>query len=246
MIKKKYYYQTSRYVSFKVIDAVVTPTLYLQPDVIYVNGVSVNFTYSSNTVSLTDPISGTITLVIEKSGYDSDTSIRTYKTLNGNTISLTPIQQEGDGVCKVEWTQGNNKIDFDSHLLIYNGNSLLDEIYYNDETYSDENIDVSLDHDDRGTTGYDFGGNETITIRPVYSGYKYIFILLDYKNKGTSSATELSSRNSICKITIGSDTYTFNAPTGQSGQFWEVFSIENGVVTTINSITGTNTYGITV
>lgn len=246
MIKKKHYYQTSRYVSFKVIDAVVTPTLYLQPDVIYINGVSVNFTYSSNTVFLTDPISGTITLVIEKSGYDSDTSVRTYKTLNGNTISLTPIQQEGDGVCKVEWTQGDNKIDFDSHLLIYNGNTLLDEVYYSDKTYTDSNTDISLDHDDTGSGSQDFGGNETITIQPLYTGYKYIFVMLDYTNRSSSAATQLSSRNTVCKITIGPDTYTFNAPTGQSGQFWEVFSIENGVVTTINSITGTNTYGITV
>ena len=91
---------------------------------------------------------------------------------------------------------------------------------------------ANLDRDD--TTSY---GPETITITSAING-NYIYGVHDFSNQNSSTSTALSNSDCNVSVYVGETLLRkFNIPTGESGTFWEVFSIdENYNITPINEI----------
>lgn len=254
-MKKKYYYKSRVVVSFYVIDARATPTVYINPDSITINGGTASYMYNSSThlITMSVPASGSFAVVVGEAGYVTSASLTyTANILNGDTIQLVP-ESVGEYSSLISWNQsveGAETVDFDSHMLIFDGATKLGETYYPSEhkVFTDSNTVVTLDHDD---TSGQYNGNETTTINPYYNNYKYVFVVLDFSHKSAPSSAELTNaaRNLTCQYVVGSSAVavrTSDATVEAQGQYWEVFEINNGVVTVINKITDVNTYGITV
>lgn len=253
-MKKKYYYRnkTTEIVSFYVIDAIQTdPTVYLEPDVIQLNGSPVTISYDSTTnlITMEVPYGSNFNIVVSKSGYKTSDSLPyTSQTLNHATIQLVPIVP-GQTAALLSWYDpSGNTVDFDSHMMIYNGTEKIGEITYQQSyrVFEDANTKVSLDHDDVDETEYN--GNETTTINPLYSGYKYVLVILDWTHKDNPSTSELATRNAICQYVPdqgnGKTIEAANATVVAAGPYWEVFEINNGIMTEINKITDQNTYNL--
>ncbi len=93
----------------------------------------------------------------------------------------------------------------------------------------------NLDLDD--TTSY---GPETVTLSADPAGTYHYFV---YKFKG--SGTLASSEAQVKVYQGGTIIGTFNVPTDQgSGDYWNVFTIRNGVLNQENTITETSVDGV--
>ena len=143
---------------------------------------------------------------------------------------MTPILNEGEMRVVLTWDQF--PLDLDSHL---NGPTATGDrfhVYFeNMNNYYNGLHYVKLDVDD--TDSY---GPETTS---VYIGCEgtYVFSVHDYSNRGSYYSTGLALSGAQVKLYIAgrSDPIVYNVPNTE-GTLWTVFSVENGVVTPINSM----------
>ncbi len=223
---------------FKLIDSKSGSVI--SPDAVKINNENKEFTYKNGYITVSVPTIGLFTLTVDKENYNSLNEKFSYATLYNSSQSLTKIQTIGECEAKVKW---NHEAigDLDSHLQIYNGDNKLGEVFYSSKTYSNDNTKVVLDLDDTGSND-----GETTTINPLYNDYKYVFVMIDFRNRKSTDVNNLSKSAPVCTITFNNVSYTIKAPSDTVGSFWNVFAIENGELVVLNTITTTNDYSVKV
>ena len=180
-----------------------------------------NGTYS---VSL---LCGAYTAYVSKDGYKTGKMVAFSvgeKTTGNQNCSITPNLPEGQVRIVLEW--GASPSDLDSHLVNKTQNI---HIFFPDDTKKAvvQGREVAnLDVDD--TSSY---GPETTTILKQLPG-KYTFYVHDYTNKEVRQNAKYMARSgATVTVYVGDqDPIVFRVP-DREGTLWEVFSLENGVIT---------------
>lgn len=173
---------------------------------------------------------GLYTMFVSAEGFSS-TEISAYSLSQPNTklsdITLSPVLPEGEYRIVLHW--GEYPKDLDSHVIgTRTDGSSFHTYFSNMNSYDGEELVCNLDVDD--TSSY---GPETITLRPNTSN-KYTYYIYNYS--GNSSGTLANSQCWI-QLFVGNQEYKYYVPTDQGdGRYWTVFSISDGVVTTINTV----------
>ena len=189
---------------------------------------------------------GYFTGEISKTGYIT-TTFTVYliagQTKNEQNAAITP-SNIGTNEYRFILTWGATPYDLDSHLTGPTGTGTdRFHVYFSNKTYTPSGAatpDVELDVDD--TTSY---GPETITLYNQKTG-EYRYYVHDYSNlsaTATSPSTQLSNSGAKVKVYKGSTLVrTFNIPTGQGGNCWDVFKLSGSTITTVNTISYIDDY----
>lgn len=176
--------------------------------------------------SITLP-TGYYTVTMEKTGY-------TKTTMNIYVIDGTAENQNGvmnpigsSEIYRAILTWGWNPRDLDAHLMGRLSDESTFEVYYSHRDQKDGSVKVaSLDVDDT-----DGNGHETITISPTTDapyGY-YVYLYYGTGSLATSNAqVELYKGNKLIKV--------YNVPTTGDGRYWNVFTLTNGHIDDVNTI----------
>lgn len=141
--------------------------------------------------------------------------------------SIMPFETEiSDFVVVLSWNDLPR--DLDAHLTGPKLNSTERfHIFYNNEIYEENGVKYAeLDVDD--VNGY---GPETITSFKQVDGVYRFFVnnySLDAPLVKSGAKVELYKDGNLIKV--------FNIPTSGEGEYWNVFEINNGILTTINQI----------
>ncbi len=143
--------------------------------------------------------------------------------IKDQNCTLSPVLPEGQVRIVLEW--GRTPKDLDSHL--FNPDQGI-HIYFPDASRNARRNGrevVNLDVDDT-----DGEGPETTTILQQLTG-KYIFLVHDYTNRKQYGSDQMSSSGAKVTLYVGDQPpIVFTVP-AQSGIVWEVFTLENGIVT---------------
>lgn len=195
-------------------------------------------TNRSNGQYKTEFPAGEYTMIVSKEGYKTafmTVHSRGESVIGDQNCTITPTVPEGQVRIVLEW--GHIPKDLDSHL--FNISQKI-HIYFPQrpdnwrKAFRNGKEVANLDVDDT-----DWEGPETTTILQQLPG-QYIFIIHDYTN-GHEDSTNYASRDmaaSGAKVTVyvgDSNPMIFEVP-NQAGIVWEVFTLENGVVTPVNKI----------
>lgn len=188
-------------------------------------------TSSGGQYHITLPV-GYYEVTLSKSGYVSasfNVAVSPDTASLAQNATMSPVI--GSDEYRMVLTWGENPRDLDSHIEGPLANSSTFHVYYGNKNAYDGNVNVAnLDVDD--TTSY---GPETVTLRPTATGtYKY------YIHHFSGS---ISTSGAQVKVYRGSTLLkTYNAPTDQgTGIYWNVFSLENGIINDTNTITNSPT-----
>lgn len=186
------------------------------------------YTDDSGNYSVSLPY-GNYTLGAEKSGYVTTpvNIIVQSGTTSSQNGSISP-ELTGDNY-RIVLTWGTDPRDLDSHMQGKWSDGTQFHVYYiSKKSYSDNSEECILDVDD--TTSY---GPETITLNAP-SNEKYYY----YVHRFAGSGTLTSSEAKIQVYQAGNLVGIFNVPTGLgTGDYWNVFAIENGRIIHKNTIT---------
>lgn len=148
----------------------------------------------------------------------------------GQGLLIAPEASGNDFRITLEWEE--NPRDEDAHIVgSYNGNYF--HVYYASQSYYDynyEDVVATLDHDDTQGNGFE---TITLTVDPQGTYHYYVHHFAGYGN--------LSTSNAIVKVYQGGVMIKqYNVPIDQgTGIYWNVFSIENGKVISVNRIAST-------
>jgi hypothetical protein len=129
----------------------------------------------------------------------------------------------------LEW--GEKPADLDLHFVKTGGSGNYHISYSNMKQADDRN--AVLDRDDR--QGY---GPETITIGRMDNNASYTCYVHDYTNRTNAESVQMPQAGAT--IRVYSDNrlaHTFKIPSGVKGNRWNVFKIERGVLTGVNTVT---------
>lgn len=143
--------------------------------------------------------------------------------LSGINFTLSPVLSSGE--IRIVLTWGAYPADLDSHLKGTSANGETFELYYGRRNIESGGEQIaSLDVDEMG--GF---GPETTT---VYMDGSYDFWIKDFRNTG-----EIGNSGAEVKVYFsdGQEPMVFQVPEG-SGNIWDVFSLENGEIHSINKI----------
>jgi hypothetical protein len=175
---------------------------------------------------------GAYTAEISKNGYVTAYINVTSSPNNGiQYATITPVLDDNEYRIILTW--GDTPRDLDSHLTgTVNGNSF--HVYYGSKSYSYNGTTIaSLDWDD--TSSY---GPETVTLTWTGDIGNCTYYVQDFTNGSNSNSTALSYSSAKVMVYQGNSLIeTYNVPIGFRGTRWNVFSISNGTITTINTIT---------
>jgi hypothetical protein len=172
---------------------------------------------------------GTQTLRFSKTGYtfyDVVVTVTANSTedLTEDVVGYAPLSS---GEIRIVLTWGSDPGDLDSHLYIPGTG---DEIYYSNQTASDNTAD--LDWDD--TDGY---GPETTTISTQKSG-TYYYSVYNYSQEGSFVTTRALVR--VYNSSGLWKTYQASSASGDgTNDWWRVFSLNGGTITTIGTFNDT-------
>ena len=172
---------------------------------------------------------GTYKIIFEKSGYIKsalDIEIEAG-SLFFNRFSISPTISFDSVRVVLDW--GKKPNDLDIHLE-RKGEF---HISYRNKKKVDTAYDIAeLDKDDQN--GF---GPETITLEKISKAGKYKVYVKDYSNRRSSKSYKLSKSKAHIKIYTKNHFYkVFKVPINKRGTIWEVFTIENGEIHTINKI----------
>lgn len=150
-------------------------------------------------------------------------------TMANQNLTMSSTLSVGEVRIVLEW--GSTPNDLDSHLVGTSSAGSSVHVSYQNMTATVNGTTIAtLDVDD--TSGY---GPETTTIKEG-SGGSYEFMVYDFTNKGNSASTALANSGATVKVYIGGQQpQIFTVPSG-AGTIWHVCKIENGTVTSINTI----------
>ena len=177
---------------------------------------------------------GNYTLRVSATDYTpASTSILVIgdETRSNQNCSLSPVLKEGEIRAVLTW--GQYPSDLDSHLVGPTPEGGKFHIYYKQYNYDYNGVRYdNLDVDD--TTSY---GPETTSVYVGVSQGQYTYYVHDFTNRSSSYSNEMSTSEAVVTVYIGgrAEPYVFNVPT-ESGTLWTVFSVKNGVLTPINTM----------
>ena len=144
---------------------------------------------------------------------------------SNNRFSISPVMELNYLRAVVDW--GKKPKDLDAHLTKYGAY----HISYQDMHSSDDGY-VVLDRDDRNAYG-----PETITIKKVDNNTLYKFYIHDYSHKGKESSNQLSKSKASVKVYgNGQLLQVFQITPHQTGNYWHVFNISQGMITKVNVV----------
>ena len=182
---------------------------------------------------------GMYTAFVSKEGYRSDvmTVISEGETTIGNQdLTITPTLSSGTIRIVLDW--GEYPTDLDSHL-VNKGQGI--HLFYatpDRKVEKRNNLIASLDVDALGVMALDRSNRvETTTIHLQLPG-KYTFYIHDFSNNGQTTCSEMSHSGATVTVFLGADDskHVFNVP-DKPGTLWEVFTLENGILTERNIVT---------
>jgi len=129
----------------------------------------------------------------------------------------------------LEW--GERPADLDLHFVKTGGSGAGYHISYLNMKSADDGNAV-LDRDDM--RGY---GPETITIGRVDVNATYVCYVHDFTNRNNTNSTQLAQSGATIRIYSDNRLInTFRVPTGIAGTRWNVFRIERGIISGVNTI----------
>lgn len=174
---------------------------------------------------------GAYTAEISKEGFVT-AYVNIVALPNGDVqyATITPMLDEDEYRIILTW--GDTPRDLDSHLVgTVDGNSY--HVYYGNKSYNYDGMTIaSLDWDDISSYG-----PETITLTWTENNGNCSYYVYDYSNDGNSNSMALSYSSAKVAVYKGNTLLTsYNVPVGYNGTKWDVFTINNGVLTTINTI----------
>jgi hypothetical protein len=194
--------------------------------VVEIPGIGTFTTDGDGVISFPQREDGTYTLTVSKRGFIT-TPITFRIQLGGvifNWYSISPEMPDRDLRVVLEW--GAQPSDLDIHLEKISNYHIS---YRNMRNYAGEN--AALDRDD--TNSY---GPETITLGKIDRNAVYNLFIHDYSNGRSSSSTALSQSNATIRVYSQNRLInTFQVPAGR-GTLWNVFRIERGGVTPVNTL----------
>lgn len=201
------------------------------------NGVTIPFTQSGKVVTITVPVSGMFTITVTAENYIDFSGNYSFSTLNNSSINMTEEQGTKDMEINVTWihstTQTNR--DIDTFTYAYSGSTEVTKVYHGQKTFSDENTSITLDKDDQGSSD-----GENVTIQPIYDGYRYHVYLKDYTTGTTPQSANFANWACTVRVTYGGQVVlNTTAPSTARGRYWDIMTVNNGVVSTVNSFTDT-------
>jgi hypothetical protein len=128
----------------------------------------------------------------------------------------------------LEW--GERPADLDVHFVKTGGSGNYHISYL--ETRRAEDGNAVLDRDD--TAGY---GPETVTIGRIETNATYTCYIHDYTNGSNPESAQMSQNGATVRVYSNNRLVnTFTIPTGSRGTRWNVFKIERGVLSGINTV----------
>ena len=186
------------------------------------------FTDDSGAYTLNLPL-GNYTLALSREGFVD--TILNIVSVAGNgepqNGSMTPSVSGGDYRIVLTWAA--HPRDLDSHVCCTMPSEGGYHVYYRQKTHQEGGRDVCvLDLDD--TNGW---GPETVTLHTeATADYRY------YVHRYAGTGTIADSGAQIRVYQGDQEIAVVNAPTGPgSGDYWNVLTIQNGVLTVVNTIT---------
>lgn len=174
---------------------------------------------------------GTYTIEAKADGYVEEyfvVEVEAGNTYVDNDFAL--VSQLGEGSIRIVLSWGAIPSDLDSHLFGTTSDGQNMHIFFENKTFMSGGREyANLDLDD--TSSY---GPETITLNDMAGSYTYSIV--DYSNEGDVTSQELANSNAVVKVYLpGQAPIEFRVPQG-AGFEWDVFKIENGNITQINTI----------
>ena len=207
---------------------------------------------STGTESLQILDSGNYSVEISLDGYVTETSsfvvsdvLTTDVQVIINPFNTTP-DFDGDTSesivdnFRVVLSWGEYPYDLDSHLLVSNGSSVVEHVYFDDQDGSVDGSVLNLDVDD--TSSY---GPETISVDGINKNMKYVYYVKDYSNRESDDSDQLSKSDATVKVYSGDKLlYVFTVPHDVIGTYWKVFEYDpsTDTLTPSTTVDNNNTY----
>ena len=198
----------------------------------YLKGVTVTATPKSggSAVTATTDSSGKYSLSLKDGKYTLKFSLSGYVTVtdtitvDGDDVPIgvrsLALETQGDDI-KIILNWGASPSDLDAHC-VFNGN----RVYFSNKKISSGDTTVELDYDYRHGNG-----PETMIItNPGSTTYTYSV-------RNYSGSPSITTSGATVTVYKGNTVVaTYRVPTSGEGLVWNVFSIQNGQITTINTI----------
>ena len=174
---------------------------------------------------------GNYTLIFTKEGFITTTI--EFRVLIGavdlNWFNISPGIPNTSYRLVLEW--GENPADLDMHFVKTGGSGNYHISYYNMKKAEDGN--AVLDRDD--TAGY---GPETITIGKIDMNASYVCYVHDYTNRNNSNSRQMPQNGAVLRLYSENRLLkTFRIPSNGAGTRWNVFTIDRGLITDVNTVT---------
>ena len=189
----------------------------------------------------TSDVAGNYSLTLQPGNYSIYASAEGYlpsvttitivagQTRGEQNCTLTPILNEGE--MRVILTWGQYPKDLDSHMVGPAPGGRFHTFYHNKNYYYNGMQYDNLDVDD--ITSY---GPETTSVYVGLDG-TYTFYVHNYTDRGSSTSSRMSTSGAQVKLYMAGmeEPLVFNVP-NQPGTLWKVFSVNDGEVTPINTM----------
>lgn len=174
---------------------------------------------------------GNYTLIFTKEGFI--TTPIDFRILLGavdiNWYNISPGFSSKDYRIVLEWAE--KPADLDIHFEKTGGSGQYHIAYHAMKSAEDGN--TVLDRDD--TSGY---GPETVTVGKVDIKGSYICWVHDYTNRNNGASTQMAKEGAVVRVYSQNRLmHTFRIPANGVGARWNVFKIEKGSVTPVNTVT---------
>lgn len=210
----------------RVVDGSLQALPQITPDSVLVNGAPQSTAYQSDGyIHVSTHQTDEFQLRIEKTGYSPYEKTETFASLDTKQIPIVPLV---DGYRAV-FTWGEEPRDLDTHCFIYQNGLEAGHVYFANKTYvgtETTGTNVTLDVDI--VTSY---GPETLTISPFSVNLTYRYYIYLFSGSGT-----IGQNNAANVIVYAQDTATTItvADSANTGRWWHVFDIEDGVFSVVN------------
>ena len=225
----------------------ISGTIKNAEDVSFISGTNINIRAGWNNKSgeikssITSGDNGTYADILDDGYYTLEVSKEGFITNYANVICKKDSPNQDVILSssmeayqyRIVLTWGISPYDLDSHCEGTVDNNYFN-ISYMDMNYSNGDVNINLDVDDRNSYG-----PETITISVQnMESFDFRYYVHDFTNRDKSFTESLSLSCASVSLYRGNELlYVYNIPQSKNGTVWNVFKIQNGKITTLNTIT---------
>jgi len=173
---------------------------------------------------------GTYPLIFSKEGFI--TSTIDFRVLLGavdlNWYSISPGFSNRDYRIVLDWAE--KPADLDIHFVKTGGTGAY-HIAYSDMRNAEDGNAI-LDRDSR-----DGNGPETITIGKIDLKATYTCYVQDYTNRNNTASAQMATQGAVIRVYSQNKLmHTIRIPDKAPGVKWNVFKIEKGILTPVNTV----------